>query len=100
MGHGDRIAEWQLAKVGEGFAHQVQDTERMLETRVTRPGPDARREPELLNPLEAQEGRRVDQRQLFGRHRNAVVELIADRGYGLRSEERRVGKECRGRWWA
>src|SRR5947207_6396943 len=36
----------------------------------------------------------------WGQSESLFVEVFSARSYGDRSEERRVGKECRSRWWA
>src|SRR2546430_16351050 len=32
------------------------------------------------------------------RHDNELIQMLKDKGIAIRSEERRVGKECRSRW--
>ena len=68
---------------------EVHDAQRVFEPRVPGAGPDSRDESELLNPLEAGEGRRSDQRDLGTGQRDAVVEGVADSRFDGESGGRR-----------
>jgi hypothetical protein len=64
---------------------QVHDPERVLEARVPGSWPDPRDEPKLLDALEANEGRRADQREIRLTEGDSVVEGIADGSHNRES---------------
>ncbi len=62
------------------LAGKVEDPDGMLETGVPGARPDARDESKLLNPLEPQEGLRIDHAQLGICQRHDIVQTVAQHG--------------------